>query len=260
LEIRFLGTGASEGVPVIGCDCSHCATAITDERSRRLRSAILLTENGRSILLDAGIDIRQQLLTYQVRNIDAVLVTHEHYDHAYGLREFKYWPESGGQDGVTQLCAPRSLLNRISFLYDEAVKFSKLKPRPLPPHQFTQIGQFSVKPVRIIHTAVSFGYLIQTSTTKIVYLSDISATTPSIMDKYKRRLSGSDCLIINAPFFENQPGRHIGVREAIRLGEDLDCKKLVLSHINHHNLAHRELHDEINGAAIVAFDGMVIEL
>lgn len=82
MEIRFLGTGASEGVPVIGCDCAHCATAITDERSRRLRSAILLTENGRSILLDAGIDIRQQLLTYQVRNIDAVLVTHEHYDLA----------------------------------------------------------------------------------------------------------------------------------------------------------------------------------
>ena len=82
MEIRFLGTGASEGVPVIGCDCAHCTTAITDERSRRLRSAILLTENGRSILLDAGIDIRQQLLTYQVRNIDAVLVTHEHYDLA----------------------------------------------------------------------------------------------------------------------------------------------------------------------------------
>ena len=86
--------------------------------------------------------------------------------------------------------------------------------------------------------------MIQTSPTKIIYLSDISASTPSIMDKYKRRLSGSDCLIINAPFFENQPGRHIGVREAIRLGEDLDCKKLVLSHINHHNTAHRELHAE----------------
>ena len=258
MEIRFLGTGASEGVPVIGCDCAHCASAITDERSRRLRSAILLTENGRSILLDAGIDIRQQLLTHNVRNLDAVMITHEHYDHAYGLREFKYWPESGDHDDMTQLCAPRSLLNRISFLFEEAVKFAKLKPRPLPLYEFTRIGQFAVKPVRIIHTAVSFGYLVQTSTTNLVYLSDISATSPSIMGKYRKHLSGSDYLIIDTPFFENQPGRHIGVREAIRIGEDLDCKQVILSHINHHNLTYSNLRDEVKGAATVAFDGMVI--
>ena len=260
MEIRFLGTGASEGVPVIGCDCAHCTNAITEKRSRRLRSAILLTEHRRSILIDAGIDIRQQLLTHNVQSIDAVMITHEHYDHAYGLREFKYWPESGGHDGTTQLCAPQSLLNRISFLFDEAVKFSKLKQRPLHPYEFTQIGQFSVKPVRIIHTAASFGYLIQTTTTKIVYLSDISATTPSIMKKYHKHISSSDCLIINTPFFDNQPGRHIGVREAIRIGEDLDCKELVLSHINHHNLAYSDLRNEVRDAATVAFDGMVIEL
>ncbi len=68
------------GVPAVRCDCAHCAAAITDERS-----AILWTESGRLILLDAGVDIRQQLLTYQARNIDEVLVTHEHYDHAYRL-------------------------------------------------------------------------------------------------------------------------------------------------------------------------------
>lgn len=258
MEIRFLGTGASEGVPVIGCHCSHCASVITDERSRRLRSAILLTENGRSILLDAGIDIRQQLLAHNVRTLDAVLITHEHYDHAYGLREFKYWPEVGGHDAMTQLCAPRSLLNRISTLFDEAVQYSKLEPKPLPLYKFTRIGPFSVKPVRIIHTSVSFGYLIQTPTTSIIYLSDISASNPSIMGRYKKHLRGSDYLIINTPFFENQHGRHIGVKEAIRIGEELDCKEVVLNHINHHNLPYSDLRDKVRGDATVAFDGMVI--
>lgn len=223
-----------------------------------MRSAILLTENGRSILLDAGIDIRQQLLNHNVQELDAVLITHEHYDHAYGLREFKYWPKSEGNDSMTQLCAPKSLLDKISFLSDESVLHSKLKPRPLLLDEFTRIGQFSVKPVRIIHTDTSFGYLAQTPTTKLVYLSDISATNPSIMSKYKQRLSGSDYLIINTPFFEDQPVRHIGVNEAIRIGEALDCNELVLSHINHHNLAYSDLRDEVSGNAIVAYDGMVI--
>ena len=78
MEIRFLGTGASEGVPVVGCECTHCMVAQEEGRSTRLRTVIQVTQDERSILLNAGVDIRRQLLASENQCIDAILISHEH--------------------------------------------------------------------------------------------------------------------------------------------------------------------------------------
>ena len=258
MEIRFLGTGAAEGVPVVGCECTHCMVAQEEERSTRLRTAIQVTQDERSILLDAGVDIRRQLLASDIQCIDAILISHEHYDHAYGLKELKYWPSDGGYNGTTELCAPQSLLNGITFLYEDAHENETLLPRAVRPYIFADVGPFQVKPVRIAHTSISFGYLVQGENAKLAYLSDISAVPDVLMKQYKRYIAGSDVLIIDTPFFESQPGKHMGVYDAIRLGEALGCRQTVLTHINHHNYPYSELQKRVGERALIAYDGMVI--
>lgn len=257
MEIKFLGTGSAEGVPVIGCNCKHCRIALKEKRSRRLRSSILISHNNESILIDAGIDIRQQLLKFNVNKINIILITHEHFDHTYGLKEFKFWKENGVNKTI--LCAPQSLLRNISFLYEEAIQSEKLTLQPIKPYIFTKIGSFQIKPVRIIHTNYSFGYVIKTKDVKFVYLSDIAATNPSIMKKYKTHLSNSSYLVLNTPFFTGQKGKHIGVFDAIELGKKLNSRCIILNHFNHYNKPYSELSKLVKGNAVISFDGMVLK-
>ena len=255
MEIKFLGTGSAEGVPVIGCNCKHCRIALKEKKSRRLRSSILINHNNESILIDAGIDIRQQLLKFNINKINIILITHEHFDHAYGLKEFKFWK------GVNKpiLCAPQSLLRKISSLYEDAIQCDKLTLKPIKPYIFTKIGSFQIKPVRIIHTNYSFGYVIKTKEVKFVYLSDIAAINPSIMKKYKTHLLNSTYLVINTPFFIGQKGKHMGVFDAIELGKKLNSRYIILNHFNHYNKPYNELSKLVKGNALISFDGMVLK-
>jgi len=241
MKIKFLGTGAAEGIPVIGCECKHCAIASKENKSKRLRSCILLKNSDEFLLMDPGVDIRQQLLKYNINKINVILVTHEHYDHAYGLKDFKYWKENVGGNAKTILCAPQTLLNKISFLSEDAIQSGKLIIKPIKPYVFTRVGSFNIKPVRIIHTKHSFGYVIDAGNTKFVNLSDIASTNKNLIKKYTKHLLNSDYFVINTPFFIKPKKKHLGIFEAIELGKKLDSKHIILSHFNHYNKTHNEL-------------------
>ena len=258
MEIKFLGTGASEGVPVIGCKCKHCSIALNDSKSTRLRSSILLANNDEFLLIDPGVDTRQQLLKYRINRIDVIVVTHEHYDHAYGLKEFKYWNNSEKDNPNVTLCAPQSLLREILFLAESAIQSGKLTLKPITPYVFTTIGAFKIKPIRIAHTKHSFGYVIEAGSTRFVYLSDIAEVNRTIIDKYTHHLSKSDYFVVNTPFFVGQKGRHIGVLEAIELGKRFESRHTILNHFNHHNKSYSDLVLSVNNTAIISFDGMVV--
>lgn len=258
MEIKFLGTGASEGIPVIGCKCKHCTIALKDNKSKRLRSCILLNNNNDFLLIDPGIDIRQQLLKYKINKINVIVVTHEHYDHTYGLKEFKYWKKNGGGNTKTILCAPQTLLNKISFLYEDAIQSGKLTLRPIKPYVFTRVGSFNIKPIRIIHTKHSFGYVIEAGNTKFVYLSDVASINQITIEKYKNHLLKNDYFVLNTPFFVGQENKHMGVFEAIEVGNKFDSRHIILNHFNHYNKPYNELIMSVKNEAIISFDGMVV--
>jgi len=259
MEIKFLGTGAAEGVPVIGCTCRHCAIALEDNKFERLRSCLLLKNNDDFLLIDPGIDTRQQLLKNKINKIDVIVVTHEHYDHAYGLKELKYWRKNGGDNSKIILCAPQTLLEKISFLYEDAVQSGKLTLRPLKPYIFSRVGSFNIKPIRIIHTKQSFGYVIEAGNTKFIYLSDIGGVTKTIIKKYNNHLLNGDYFVINTPFFSGQENKHMGVFDAIALGNQLESSQIILNHFNHHNKSYDELKACVKNDAIISFDGMVVK-
>lgn len=260
MKIKFLGTGASEGVPVIGCKCKHCTIALKDNKSKRLRSCVLLSNNNDSLLIDPGVDTRQQLLKYKINKINVIVVTHEHYDHAYGLKEFKYWQYNGGDNTKIILCAPQTLLNKISFLYEGAIQSGKLTLKPIKPYVLTRVGSFNIKPVRIIHTKHSFGYVIEAGNTKFVYLSDIGEVNQTIITEYKNHLLNNDYFVLSTPFFAGQKNRHMGVFEAIELGKKLDSGHIILTHFSHHNKSYNELIMSVKNDAIISYDGMEIRI
>ncbi len=258
MEILFLGTGAGQGVPVIGCHCRHCNVASTDNKSRRLRTLLIVRDGKTTILIDAGPDTRTQILEYDVREIHLVLVTHEHPDHVLGLSEFYYWDK--GLSSGTRLCAPMSLLKRLQHLYRPATDVNKLRLFPAPPHKPFREGAFLVVPLRVPHTATSYGYVFTNRGKRLVYLGDCAHLGKDWIHKNGRYLVASDCMVISTPFYAKKTLDHTSVKEAIKLGQRLGIRKTILCHINHYNKTHTELEEAVKGKAVIAYDGMRVGL
>lgn len=258
MQILFLGTGAGQGVPVIGCHCRHCNVASTDSKSRRLRTSLIVRDGKTTILIDAGPDIRTQILEYNVREIDLILVTHEHPDHVLGLSEFYYWDK--GLSSGTRLCAPVSLLRRLDHLYRRATDLGKLRLFPVAPHKPFREGPFSIIPLRVPHTATSYGYVFTSHGKRFVYLGDCAQVGNDWISKRERYLVESDCMVISTPFYAKKTLDHTSVKEGIKLGQRLKIKKTILCHISHYNKPHTELEEEVKGKAVIAYDGMGVGL
>jgi len=252
-HITFLGTGTSQGVPVIGCNCEVCSSS--DPRDNRLRTSILLSIQNKNIIIDAGPDFRQQMLLHKVEHINAVLFTHEHKDHTAGLDEVRPYNflYKKPVDIYAELRVLRALKREYSYIFSsfhypgipEIVRH-RIKNKP-----FT-IDKLHILPIRIFHNKLPIlGFRIN----NFAYLTDIK----SISTTEKEKLKNLDAIVVTALRKEEHIA-HMNLSEALTLIADLKPKKAYLTHLSHrfglHDIEEKLLPENV----YIAYDGLKLSL
>ena len=258
MKLIFLGTGTSQGVPVIGCRCEVCRS--TDERDKRLRTSAMVECNATRIVIDAGPDFRQQMLSTGVRQIDAILLTHFHKDHTGGLddvRAFNFvdYPTIRPVD----IYATASTAEVIRKDYDYAFVENKYRGVPeMRLHEIDADTAFEVKglkitPIRGRHSErfEVTGYRIG----KVAYLTDFKQIDATEIAKLK----GVDTLVVNALRFRPHDS-HFSVEEAVALIEKVKPRKAYLTHMSHEIGLHADSVDKLPHGVELAYDRLTIEI
>lgn len=253
-ELTFLGTGTSQGVPIIGCNCKVCTSA--DPHDKRLRSSVLVEQNGVRIVIDTGPDFRYQMLRERITKIDAILYTHEHMDHVGGMddvRAFNYVMRRP----VDIYCEPR-VERTLRRIFDYAFMEHKYPGVPevvlhpiLSSEKAFDVHGVRVVPVRGRHFELPvLGYRIG----NICYLTDMNAIESAEIDKFR----GVDVLVINALRREKHIS-HFTLDEALAVIEAAGPKRAYLTHISHQLGLYEELSRELPKNVFPAYDGLKIK-
>lgn len=252
IEVTFLGTGTSTGVPVIGCDCPTCRSA--DPRDTRLRASILVRVDGVTLLVDTSPDLRAQVLTAGVRHIDAVLYTHEHADHTAGLDELRSFNEIQ-QQHIPVYAAPRTaaeLRQRFGYAFKDLFPFYGAKP-DLTLHEidgpFVAAG-VAVTPVPVLHGRMP---IIGFRFGPVAYVTDVKTIPPESL----ALLRGLDVLIINA--LRHKPHfAHLNLDEATALIAELKPNRTFLTHLSHDMGRQAEMDEVLPEDVRIAYDGLTV--
>lgn len=251
-RLTFLGTGTSQGVPMIGCGCEVCKS--TDLRDKRLRASVLVEHEGQKILVDAGPDFRYQMLRAGICSLDAILLTHNHKDHTGGLddiRAFNYHEKK-----ATQIYCEKYVEDSLRQEYSYA--FAEVKYPGAPEWNVHIIDEkpFSINGVEIIpirgkHFKLPvLGYRFG----NIAYCTDMN----HISDEEYSKLQGLDHFIINCV----RRGRHIShysLEQAIEVAGKVGAEHSWLTHLSHQLPCYEELIKELPEGILPAFDGLAIE-
>ncbi len=237
MKLTFLGTGTSTGVPSIGCDCDTCVS--DDPRDKRLRVSILIEHAGRSILVDTSIDFRQQALRANIRHLDAVLITHCHVDHVFGLDDIRPLNFRYGAMGVYANEIAWTDLRRIFQYIFKPTHFGgglpQLIPHTVVPNAPFMIGsEIEITPLEVTHGRLP---VIAYRFNDFAYATDLKTIPPASMDG----LRGLDVLVLDCVRFKPH-STHLCLDEALAYIEDLRPKRAYLTHLNHDVLHARDSH------------------
>jgi phosphoribosyl 1,2-cyclic phosphate phosphodiesterase len=250
--VTFLGTGTSTGVPVPTCDCAVCRS--TDPRDQRLRPSVLLTWDGGVVLIDTATDLRRQALDHGLTRIDAVLYTHAHADHIFGLDELRLFNWRQGRVMPVYGSAVTLAAIRRTFWYVfEDVEAGGGKPL-LDLHEVD--APFPLLGREMIPVPLEHGRLPVTGwrTGGFAYLTDVSAIPPSSY----ALLEGLDVLVISALRIRPHP-THMHLARALEEVARIGAKRTLLTHIAH-EIAHAEIDPTLPGGVSLAYDGLVVEV
>lgn len=252
MVITFLGTGTSQGVPMIGCDCAVCLSK--DPKDNRLRSSIMVQADNTTIVVDSGPDFRQQMLRENVRKLDAVLFTHEHKDHIAGLDDVRAFNYLTGKDmEVFASIRVQEALKREFFYVFSGHKYPgipKLKLITIDSKPFN-ISEIDIVPIEVFHLNLPvFGFRISDFT----YITDANF----ISEAEKSKIKGSRYLVLNALRKEAHPS-HYTLDEALALIEELKPEKAWLTHLSHQMGRHADVNDMLPEGVECAFDGLRVE-
>jgi len=249
VKITFLGTGTSQGVPVIACECNTCISE--DQHDKRLRTSLLLEKNNTTLLFDAGPDFRQQMLREHVIKLDSILLTHEHKDHIAGLddvRAFNY----RSQDAIDIWAEERvqkAVKKEYSYVFSEYQYpgIPKMRLNNLTGEPFN-IKDISIQPIRVFHYKLPvYGFRID----NFAYITDANY----IPEESKEKLFGVKYLVVNALRKEKHIS-HFSLREAIDIIRELSPKKAYITHISHQMGLHKEISAELPAGISLAYDGL----
>ncbi|MGF1534021.1 MAG: MBL fold metallo-hydrolase [Bernardetiaceae bacterium] len=252
MKAIFLGTGTSQGVPVIGCDCAVCRS--DDPRDQRLRTSFYVQCSGKHLVIDAGPDFRQQVLRARIPTLDALLLTHQHQDHVAGLDDVR--PFNYLQDKPTQIYATPPVIARLrtAFAYafeaDPYPGAPRLEVHPIDEQPFVAAG-LDVTPVPVMHGQMPvMGFRLG----DLSYVTDVSAISAASMKK----LEGSRVLVLSA--LRRHPHHsHFSLEQALAVIAKLSPEQAFLTHISHQMGLHAEVNRELPPNVRLAYDGLTID-
>ena len=251
--VTFLGTGTSQGIPVIACDCEVCTSE--DPKDNRLRTSVLIEVENQTIVIDTGPDFRQQMLRGNVQKLDAIVFTHQHKDHVAGLDDVRAFNHKFQKD-IDLYCTAEveeALIREFPYVFS-TYKYPgvpEVKIHNIKNESFT-IGRVEVLPIEALHYKLSvFGYRIK----DFVYLTDISTIT----EKEKEKMKGAKVIVLDA--LRKTPHiSHLSMQQAVDLLEELQPKKGYLIHISHLMGLHNEVIKELPNFIKPAHDGLILKL
>ena len=252
MKVTFLGTGTSQGIPVIACPCETCASS--DPRDRRLRSSVLLQISGKNIVIDAGPDFRQQMLRAGVKWLDAILFTHGHKDHTAGLddvRAYNYVMQRP-TDVYAEKRVEEVLRQEFSYIFSE-VKYPGVPEINIHTIDETPfyIDNVQITPIRVMHMKLPIlGFRIGS----FAYITDAN----HISESEKSKLQGLDCLVLNG--LRKEPHiSHFTLYEALNMINELNPKRAYITHISHQLGLHRQVQADLPQNVFLAWDGEEIK-
>lgn len=258
MTLRFLGTGTSFGVPVVGCDCATCASA--DPRDRRSRHGAVIEEGERRLLVDTPPELRLQLLDAGVSHVNAVWFTHFHADHTAGVDDIRVF--SGRGQGPVPVYADAACANALRhsfrYIFDASMRPVKGTSKPeadlhtFRAYQPVEVGGFRLTPLPVPHGPVTvYGFRCG----DLGYITDAKCLPRRTLDV----LRGVRVLVLNALWFGKSHPTHFSVEEAVEAAAEVGAERTFLTHLSHRT-SHAELEARLPEGVAAAYDGLVVEV
>lgn len=253
MKITVLGSGTSQGVPVIGCNCEVCRSL--DFRDKRLRVSIHIAIDNKSFIIDSGPDFRQQVLRERINSLDALIFTHEHKDHTAGMDDIRSFNFLQKRD--MPIYARDTVLNQLKREFAYVFEENKYPGIPKVKVNTIENAPFLVEgiefiPIEVMHYMLPvFGFRVN----DFSYVTDAK----TISDTEKEKIRGSKVLILDALQKEDHLS-HLTLSEALALIEELEVETTYLTHISHRMGLHHKVNSELPDNVKLAYDGLQIEL
>ena len=253
MKLTFLGTGTSTGVPELGCKCEVCTSA--DPRDARLRCSALLTDGNTNILIDCGPDFRAQMLRANVTRLDALVLTHKHYDHTAGIDDLRPYTSLHSFPIYADDDTAQQVRSMFPYCFSE-VKYpgvANIELHSIEDMKPFSIGGIVVEPLRVLHgklpiVAYRFG--------KLAYITDMSSIEPVELEKLK----GVEVLVVNALRFSKPHLSHQTVLEALSFVDSISPRVAYFTHMMHHIGLHAKIEKCLPKNVFFAYDGLEIEI
>ena len=249
MTITFLGTGTSQGVPVIACDCEVCLSP--DRHDKRLRTSIMIESEGKVVVIDSGPDFRYQMLREKVMHLDAIVFTHEHKDHVAGMddiRAFNY-KQQAAIDVYATTRVQAALKKEFSYIFEEfkypGIPQVNMHTIDLEPFD---VGPIHFIPIEVMHYKLPvLGFRINDFT----YITDAK----TVSETEKEKIKGTKILVINALQTQNHIS-HFTLDEAIAFAREIGAEKTYLTHISHRLGLHKTVSEQLPAGIELAYDGL----
>lgn len=251
MKLTFLGTGTSVGVPAIGCECDVCRSA--DAHDKRLRTSAMVETDTTRILIDCGPDFRLQMLDREFRKIDAVLITHVHYDHVGGLDDLRPFCQFGEINVFADRATTDGLLHTMPYCFDEHryPGVPRINLNVIEPHKKLAVGDMEVIPIQVMHDKMPIlGYRIG----DLLYITDMKTVDEGEFDFFK----GVRILVVNALRFAPDHHSHQTVDEALAFSGKVGAEKTFFTHICHDIGLHKNVNKILPEYVNLAYDGQIV--
>lgn len=251
--VTFLGTGTSQGVPVIGCTCKTCQS--TDLHDKRLRTSIMISTEQTNVVIDCGPDFRQQMLREQVDHLEALVITHEHNDHIIGMDDVRPFNFMKRTDMPVYAAARVAEELKLRFAYVFAENpypgAPMLKLFPIDRTSSFTINDLMFIPIEVMHGKLPvLGFRIGSFT----YITDMK----TVSDAEKEKIRGSKYLVVNA-LHHKEHHSHLNLQEALEFVREIAPEQAFLTHMSHRMGLHEEVNSSLPTGVSLAYDGLQIK-
>lgn len=253
MKITFLGTGTSQGIPIIACECDVCRS--TDPKDKRLRSSVLIESDETAIVIDTGPDFRQQMLREQVKKLDAVVFTHGHKDHTAGFDDIRgfNWKTKQPMDVYANADVEKVLRNdfHYAFAANKYPGVPNLNLRKIGTQPFA-VGDMELTPIEVLHYRLPvLGFRVRNFT----YITDANY----VSEEEKEKIFGTKILVLNA-LRKTDHISHFTLSQAIDLATEMKAEQTYFTHFSHQMGKHLDVSQELPEGMYMAYDGLSITL